>query len=356
MKALHKQFLFDLLKTPSPTGYETSGQRIWLKHVRKNADDTETDAYGNAWATIKGRPGAKSIMLEAHADEIGYVVKYINKEGFLSIDLIGGSDCATARGRFVTLYCDKGEVPGVIGNTAIHIRERKDEKAPKVHELFVDVGAKSDKDVHKMGIRVGTPVIYTDSVHELGKETIAGRAIDNRVGGFIVARVIENLGKKQKPTWTVYGVNAVQEEVGGYGARMTAHRLTPDCALVFDVTHATDSPGIKQEQHSKVLLREGPTVTHGNANHPLIVERLMEVAKKKKIAFQHEATSRYSGTDTDQIYPVKEGIPSALVSVPVRYMHSAVELIDLTDIEKAIDLLTAFVLSLKEKDEFRVKI
>jgi len=358
MDSKAQKFLFDLLSTPSPTGFETAGQKVWKQYVKPFADKVESDAYGNVWATIEGTDKNKSIMFESHADEIGYMVKHVSKDGFLSIDLIGGSDCATARGRWVTIMGDKGDVQGIIGNTAIHIRDRKGgEKCPEIHDLYVDVGAKDAKEVEKMGIRVGHAAVYSDTVKELGKHNIAGRALDNRIGGFILAQMLQNLSKsKKKLPWTIYVVNAVQEEIGGHGAKMITRRLNPSAAVVFDVCHSTDTPGIKHSQHSEVVMNAGPTVTHGSCNHPAVVQKLMDVAKKNKIDIQHEASSRYSGTDTDQIFHIAHGIPSGLVSVPLRYMHSVVEMADLRDVEKSITLLTKFAESLTAKDEFAVKI
>jgi len=359
MKKADKTFLFDLLETPSPTGFEAPGQRKWVKHVKRFSDSVDSDAYGTAWATLKGSGGGRSVMLEAHADEIGYIIKYIADEGFLHLDRIGGSDCATARGRTLRILGDRGEVPGIVGNTAIHIREnRNDEKAPKIDELYVDVGASDRKGVEKLGLRVGHPAVYADSVQEFANGRLVGRALDNRIGGFIIAKVLEKLSadKKKRPAFDVVAVNAVQEEIGGLGAKMVSHRLMPDLAICLDVTHATDTPGIKKTVHGEVKLGGGPTVTHGTCNHPNVVGRLMGVADKKKIPLQHESSSRYSGTDTDKIYPTREGIPSALVSLPLRYMHSVVELVDLADVGYVIDLLSEFVLSLEHKDDFAIKL
>ncbi|MDG2122695.1 MAG: M42 family metallopeptidase [Verrucomicrobiales bacterium] len=359
MKKADKDFLLELLSTPSPTGFEVAGQRVWAGRVRGFADSVESDAYGTAWATVKsGRKNAKSVMIEAHADEIGYIVKYLSPEGFVHLDRIGGSDPATGRGRKLVIYGDKGEVRGLIGNTAIHIREdRADEKAPKIHQLYVDVGAKSKKEVEKMGIRVGHPAVYADSAELLGDHRLVGRALDNRIGGFIIAKVLERVAKaKRRPDFDVIAVNSVQEEIGGYGAKMATHRLMPDVAICLDVTHATDTPGIKKEVHGDVKLGGGPSVQHGTCNHPAVVERMMEVAKKAKIPLQHESSSRYSGTDTDSIYHVQAGIPSGLISLPLRYMHSIIELVDLGDVEQVVDLLEAFVMSLQAGDEFSVKL
>jgi putative aminopeptidase FrvX len=351
-----KKFLFELLKTPSPTGFEMPGQRKWAGYVREFADRVENDAYGTTWATLGGAATKPlRVMIEAHADEIGFIIKHITKEGFLRLDRIGGSDTATARGRRLDILGDKGVVRGIIGNTAIHLRKDKagDEKTPKIHELYVDVGASDPKDVEKLGLRVGHPAVYSDSVEEFGKNHIVGRALDNRIGGFILAQVLARLSKRRKKLRsTVIAVNAVQEEIGGHGAKMVAHRLRPDVCVVLDVTHATDTPGIEHSVHGEVTLGGGPSVTHGTCNHPEVIKRLLKVADKLKIPIQHESSSRYSGTDTDVIFDSREGIPSALVSLPLRYMHSVVEMADLADVEKVIELLAGFVESVSESDSF----
>ncbi len=346
--------LFDLLNTPSPTGFETAGQRKWMEAVRPHADRVEADAYGTAWATLEGAASGKRIMLEAHADEIGFIIKQITREGYLRIDRIGGSDVATARGRRLEILGSKGPVRGIIGNTAIHLRkDSSDEKAPKIHELYVDVGASNPEEVAELGLRVGHPAVYSDAAERLGIHHIVSRALDNRVGGFILAQVMAGLHQR-RPGSTVYAVNAVQEEIGGNGARMAAHRLNPDLCIVLDVTHATDTPGIDTAQHGEVKLGGGPSVTHGTCNHPALVERLISVAGERKIPLQHESSSRYSGTDTDVIFHTRDGIPSALVSLPLRYMHSVVEMADTRDIRHVVELLIGFVSSIKEADTFRV--
>ena len=357
MSPSSKSFLVDLLSTPSPTGFEARGQRKWAAYARQFADRVESDAYGSAWATLEGGTNGRRLMFEAHADEIGYMVKFISKDGFIFVDRVGGSDVATARGRRVDIFGDSGTVRGVIGNIAIHIRDRDNEKVPKVHELAIDIGASSAKEVAKLGIRVGHPAVYADGVEELGTDKLCGRALDNRIGGFIIAEVIARLSKrKARLPSTVYAVNAVQEEIGGHGARMTAHRLMPDVAVVLDVTHATDTPNVDEKKHGTIKLGSGPSLTHGGANHVEVVKRLIEVAEKAKIPLQHEASSRSTGTDTDVIFHQQSGIPSALVSLPLRYMHSVVEMAHLQDVEHTIQLLTAFAESVKAKEVFRVKL
>lgn len=346
------QFLFQLLQTPSPTGFEQPGQRLWMERMRAVSDSVSSDAYGTAWAEIRGE--GPRVLLAAHGDEIGFIVKRITKEGFLRIDRIGGSDTATARGRLLSILGNHGVVRGVVGNTAIHLRKGAgEEKVPKVHELYVDVGAGSADEVASLGIRVGHPAVYADGVERLGEHRIVGRALDNRIGGFILTEVLARLFS-QRAAAHVIALNSVQEEIGGHGARMAAHRLNPDVAVVLDVTHATDTPGISQDEHGEVTLSGGPSITHGACNHPEVIRRLMEVAGKLQIPLQHESASRFTGTDADVIFEVREGIPTALVSLPLRYMHSVVEMADLRDVARVITLLVGFVQTLRAGEVFRV--
>jgi putative aminopeptidase FrvX len=358
-----KAFLFGLLETPSPTGFEMAGQRKWASYVKTFSDTVECDAYGNTWATLHGTAKGVSahkdgepfkLMIEAHADEIGYMIKYITDDGFLRIDRIGGSDHANGRGRKVIFQGSKGPVRGVIGNTAIHIRERASgEKTPEIHELYVDVGASSAKEVAKLGLRIGHAGVYADTVEEFGEHRLLGRALDNRIGGFIIAEVMRRLAKeKSKLHATVYAVNAVQEEIGGFGARMITHRLFPDAALCLDVCHATDTPGIDKAKHGAVKLGAGLSITHGTCCHPVVIERLLQVCDKAEIPVQHESSSRFSGTDTDDIFQSRSGVPSALISLPLRYMHSVVECVDLRDVERVIEAMTKFALSVRPGDYF----
>lgn len=354
MTSDERDFLFNLLSTPSPTGFEMPGQRVWANYIRPHADSVECDAYGSTWATLKGKSD-KIIMIEAHADEIGYIVKHIDDKGFLRIDRVGGSDAATARGRRLNILGEKGPVPAIIGNTAIHLRrdELGHEKAPQVHDLWVDVGASSPLEVANLGIRPGHPAVYQDEPMQLTPKRIVSRAIDNRIGGYIIAQVLKRIAKaKKKPAFTLVCLNAVQEEIGGNGAIMATYRLKPDVCICLDVTHATDTPGIDLTKHGHVKLGHGPSVTHGTCNHPLVVKQLVNVAATKHIPLQHESSSRFSGTDTDKIFTSRQGIPSALVSTPLRCMHSVVETADLDDIKNTIELLTSFVLSLTGKETF----
>ena len=358
MKKEDREFLHRLLESRSPTGFEMPGQKIWANWIREHAGHVECDAYGSTWATLPGKTD-QVVMLAAHADEIGYMIKHIDDKGFLRIDRVGGSDAATARGRRIFIIGEKGHVPGIIGNTAIHLRrdDHGSEKAPAVHDLWVDVGASSPAEVAKLGIRVGHPAVYQDGPMELANKRIVCRALDNRIGGYIIAQVMKRVAaSKHQPAFTLVCLNAIQEEVGGNGAMMATYRLRPDVAVCLDVTHATDTPGLDAAKHGKVTLGGGPTLTHGTANHPLVVKRLIETAEESKIPIQHEASSRFTGTDTDKIFHSRQGIPSALVSLPLRCMHSVVETAHLDDIAHTIELLTAFVLSIEDKKNFHQKL
>lgn len=354
MRSEDRAFLEELLTTPSPSGFEIEGQRVWARHVRAFADQVDVDAYGNTWARLPGATeDAPRLMIEAHADEIGFMVSHVTDKGFLHITRIGGSDAALARSRRVRVFGDQGPVPGVIGITAIHLRDRKEEKVPDWHEITIDIGAASREEVAARGIRVGHAAVFTESVDELAPGRLIGRALDNRIGGYIIAKVLERLAAAEgAPAGDVVAVNAVQEELGGYGARMVTYRLRPSVALVIDVTHATDTPGIDESKHGRIKLGAGPSVTHGSANHPLVVQRLLEVAEAEGIDLQHEASSRSTGTDTDDVFVSRQGVPAALVSLPMRYMHSTVEMVALDDVERTVRLLAAFARHLRADDTF----
>ena len=351
---MNKNFLETLLKTPSPPGFESAGQACWVEHIKPYAEDIEQDAYGSAWATRNGSSDL-TLLLESHVDEIGYMVKYISDKGFIYIDIIGGSDVATARGKRLQFLGDKGSVLGVIGNTAIHLREnRANEKSPKVHEVWVDVGANSKEEVAALGLRVGHPAVYSEEptwMDTADKESqlLISRAIDNRISGYILQQVFQKLAEENTtPYYTVIALNSVQEEIGGYGAQMASYKIHPNACLCLDVTHATDTPGINQQQHGEVILGKGPSLTHGTANHPAIVKQLITIADEAAISIQHESSSRCSGTDTDSIYPNRGGIPSALISIPLRNMHSTVETVNMKDVTATIDLVYAFVTNVKQ--------
>ncbi|MDZ7660614.1 M42 family metallopeptidase [Fodinibius sp.] len=351
-----KEFLEELLITPSPTGFESAGQQVWTEYVDNFADSVEADAYGSAYAKLNTSYDVATIMLEAHCDEIGMIVQHITDDGYIYINKLGGSDSTIAKAKRVNIHARNGIVSGVTGNTAIHLQDKKNGggEQPKWKDIYVDIGVSSREEALKL-VQVGDPITYADEYDYLSDEIISGRGLDNRIGGFMIAQVLKRLNERRSDLKVnVVALNSVQEEVGGYGARMMSYRIDPDAALVTDVTHATDTPGIDHKEHGLVKLGKGPSVQHGGANHPKIVEFVEDVAGKNKIELQHEATSVRTGTDTDSIFYQKTGIPSALISLPLRYMHSPVETASFQDIESLIELMTETVVALEPDQTFNV--
>lgn len=351
-----RDFLEKLIVTPSPTGYETEGQEVWKEFISQYADSVESDAYGSAMAKLQINADVPTIMLEAHADEIGMVVQHISDNGFVTLNKLGGSDSTIARAKRVVIHSKNGRVTGVVGNTAIHLQDNKNGggKQPAWKDIYVDIGVSSKEEALEL-IQVGDPVTYSDELEYLNDDIITGRALDNRIGGFVIAHALKELRNRKKDLKVnVIALNSVQEEVGGFGARMMSFRHMPDAALVTDVTHATDTPGINNKQHGTVKLGKGPTVQHGGANHRAVVELIEKTAEKKKIDIQHEATSIRTGTDTDSIFYQKTGIPSALISLPLRYMHSPVETASLSDVENLVKLMAETILAMEEDQVFKV--
>jgi endoglucanase len=351
-----REFLEKLIVTPSPTGYETEGQKVWKEFISQYADKVESDAYGSAMARLHINADLPTIMLEAHADEIGMVVQHISDDGFVTLNRIGGSDSTIARAKRIVIHSKKGRVTGVVGNTAIHLQEKKNGGGtqPAWKDIYVDIGVSSKEEALEL-IQVGDPVTYDDELEYLNDDIITGRALDNRIGGFVIAHALKELKNRKKDLKVnVIALNSVQEEIGGFGARMMSFRHMPDAALVTDVTHATDTPGINNKEHGTVKLGKGPSVQHGGANHRAVVRLIEETAEKHKIDIQHEATGVRTGTDTDSIFYQKTGIPSALVSLPLRYMHSPVETASLSDVENLVKLMAETVLAMEEDQVFKV--
>jgi len=356
MREQSLQFLKTLVNTPSPVGHETRGQRVWLDYVKRFADDTWSDAYGNCVAVLN-KGGSPRLMLAGHADEIAMAVNFISDDGFIYVRKMGGVDAAITKAQRVVIHSRNGPVKGVVGNVAPHLmKEEKDPKPPKIHDLFIDIGCGTRKEAEKL-VRTGDPITLSDEFELLRNNLAVARAFDNRIGTFAVAeaiRLLKTSSSKLHPE--VCAVSNVQEEVGLLGARQIAYSLQPDVALVVDVTHATDYPCVNKPQHGDVKVGQGPTITHGGCNHPEVVARIETVAKSKKIPLQHEAMSNTSGTDTDAIFWTRGGIASALISLPNRYMHSPVEVINLNDLEMIPELLAAFAASVKKGEQFKVKI
>jgi len=347
-----KRFLEKYLNNASPTGFESSGQEIWLDYLKPYIDEYFTDTYGTVVGVIN--PNAEyKVVIEAHADEISWFVNYITDEGYIYVKRNGGSDHQIAPSKRVNIHTDKGIVKGIFGWPAIHVRDRAKEEQPSLKNIFVDVGCSSKDEVEQLGIHVGSVMTFDDDLLELNNNFLVGRALDNRMGGFMIAEVARRIHQnKDKLPFGLYIVNAVQEEVGLRGAQMIAERISPDLAIVTDVCHETTSPMYNRIESGLQKAGEGPVLTYGPAVHNNVLNMIIDTADKKKIPYQRAAASRATGTDTDAFAYSNQGVPSALISLPLKYMHTTVETVHKKDIENVIKLIYAFLLQLKSGHDF----
>jgi putative aminopeptidase FrvX len=350
-------FLKELLDTPSPSGFERDGQRVWMKYVRGFAGKAWNDSYNNCFASFGPEgPGIPTIAVCGHADEIGLMVNHFDDKGFVYCKAIGGIDTGSIVGKRVRFQSSvpgvKNPVIGLIGATAIHLQDKSAEgKVRKMHELFIDIGASSG-DEAKSRLQVGDAGVFLDGFMQLSDDLVVARALDNRIGTWIAAEALRLVAVRAGELKVrVVAVSTVQEEVGLRGAQMIARTLAPDVALVTDVGHATDSPGISHAQHGLFKLAGGPKIAVGGAMQPEVVARLGEVAAQLSVPLQRAATPGGSGTDTDAIF-VQGGIPCGLVSLPIRYMHTTVEMTSLRDLNRIAHLFAGFALSMKPGERF----
>ena len=346
-------FLYQYLNNPSPTGFESAGQKIWLNYIKPYVDTHFVDTYGTVVGVINPSATYK-VVIEAHADEISWFVNYISKDGFIYLKRNGGSDHQIAPSMRVNIHTDKGIVKGVFGWPAIHVREPGKEEPPSLKNIFLDLGCKSDKEVSELGVHVGCVVTYQDELMELNDRYYVGRALDNRIGGFMIAEVARLLKeKKDKLPFGLYIVNAVQEEVGLNGATMIARKIKPNVAIVTDVCHDTQTPMMSKITSGDIHCGKGPVLSYAPAVQNNLLKLIIDTAKKNKIDFQRQAASRATGTDTDAFAYATDGIASALISLPLRYMHTTVESVNKRDVEEVIKLIYHSLKTIKNNQDFR---
>jgi len=350
-----EKFLESYLNNASPTGYESEGQKLWLEYIKPYIDETFVDTYGTAVAVIN--PKAKyKVVIEAHADEISWYVHYITKEGFIYVRRNGGSDHMIAPSKRVNIHTKKGIVKAIFGWPAIHTRHTeggKSESTPKMNNIFLDCGCKSKEEVEKLGVHVGCVITYEDEFMVLNKNYYVGRALDNRMGGFMIAEVARLLKENKKTLpFGLYITNAVQEEVGLRGAQMIVERIQPNVAIVTDVCHDTQTPMINKIEQGDFTSGDGPVITYGPAVQNNLRELILTTAEKNKIPFQRLAASRITGTDTDAFAYATGGVASALISLPLRYMHTTVEMVHKDDVENVIRLIYESLLRIKDNQDF----
>lgn len=353
MRKESKVFLERYLNIASPTGFEYPGQRIWLDYMKPYIDDYISDTYGTVVGVINPKAEYK-VVIEAHADEISWFVSYITDDGYIYLKRNGGSDHQIAPSKRVNIHTKKGTVKAVFGWPAIHIRNLQKEEAPSLKNIFLDCGCNSKKEVEKLGVHVGCVATFEDELIMLNDRYYVGRALDNKMGGFVIAEVARMLKeKKNKLPFGLYVVNSVQEEIGLRGAEMISRRINPNVAIVTDVTHDTHAPMYDKKSQGDTKSDGGPVLTYGPAVHNNVLQMLIDVATKKKIKFQRDTVSRSTGTDTDAFAYSGMGVASALISIPLKYMHTTVEMVHKNDIENTIKLMYEFLLQLKAGTDFR---
>ncbi|MDD5070631.1 MAG: M42 family metallopeptidase [Candidatus Omnitrophica bacterium] len=341
-------FLENLVAKISPSGFEEEASALWQSRTKKYADKIRTDVCGNSIAELNSGSDLK-IMLAGHIDEIGYMIKYIDKEGFLYFACVGGIDAHLVPGQRVWIKTSRNRVLGVIGKKPVHLlRTEEREKVSKIDQLWIDIGANNDKEAKKI-VSIGDVAVPAVGFETLSQDKVIGRGFDDKAGAFTVSETMRLLsGKKIKSA--VYGVATVQEEIGLRGAKVSAYGISADIGIAIDVTFATDFPGMDKKSVGEISLGEGPVIARGPNIHPKLFQRLVAVAKSKKIPYQIEAIARATGTDANVIQLTKSGVATALISIPLRYMHTPVEVISLKDLENTAKLLSAFIESCSGKN------
>ena len=345
-------FLKDYLNNPSPTGFESAGQKMWLNYIKPYIDEHYVDTYGTVVGIVNPEAPYK-VVIEAHADEISWFVHYITKDGFIYLRRNGGSDHQIAPSKRVNIFTDKGIVKGVFGWPAIHTRNRGKEESATLHNIFIDCGCSSKDEVEKLGVHVGCVITYPDEFMILNGNKFVCRAIDNRMGGFMIAEVARLLKEnKKKLPFGLYITNSVQEEIGLRGAEMITNTIKPNVAIVTDVCHDTTTPMIEKKIEGDLQMGKGPVIAYAPAVHNTLRDLIVDTAETNKIPFQRHATSRATGTDTDAFAYSNGGVASALISLPLRYMHTTVEMVHREDVENVIKLIYESLLKIENNDTF----
>jgi putative aminopeptidase FrvX len=347
------KFLEEYINNAAPTGFEKPGQQLWLDYIRPYIDEHIVDTYGTVVGVINPDAPYK-VVVEAHADEISWFVHYITSDGFIYLRRNGGSDHMIAPSMRVNIHTEKGIVKGVFGWPAIHVRDAAKEETPSMKNLFLEVGATSKDEVEKMGIHIGCVCTFEDEFMIMNNRYYLGRALDNRIGGFMIAEVARLLKeRKDKIPFGVYFTNSVQEEIGLRGAEMIAHHIKPDVAIVTDVCHDTQTPMMNKIANGDLACGKGPVLSYGPAVQNNLLKHIIDAAHKNDIAIQRAAVSRSTGTDTDAFAYSNAGVASALISLPLRYMHTTVEMVHMDDVESVIKLIYESLKSIKNNHDWR---
>ena len=345
-------FLKRLIDAPSPSGFEGPVRMIWQERMEKFADEVRVDLHGNVIAVLNPN-GKPKVMLAGHCDEVGFMVRYINDDGFIYFVPIGGVDSSIVSARRVRIYTKKGTVLGVVGRKAIHLMDEEErKKVPKFHKLWIDIGAKDKKEAESI-VSIGDPIVFDQGFQQLRGDLVVGRGFDDRVGSFAVGEALRLLSQTH-PQAAVYAVATVQEELGMRGARTSAFGISPKVGIAVDVDHTTDHPGTSEEKErfGELRLGGGPVIVRGANINPVVERLLVQTAEREKIPYQMAGAPSGTGTDANVIQTTREGVAAGLVGVPNRYMHTPVEIISLVDLENVSKLLASFIMEIDERLDF----
>lgn len=350
MKSDSTDFLRALINSHSPSGFEKDSATLWKQRVKRFADEVKVDVHGNVISMLNGE-GKPRVMLAGHIDEIGYMVKYIDNDGYVYFSTIGGIDPHLMPGQRILIKGKKGDCLGIIGRKPIHLLEDSERKqVSKLENLWIDIGAKDKKEALAK-ISIGDPALPAVGFDILHGDKVIGRGFDDRAGAFVVGEVMRLLSES-KFSASVYGVATVQEEIGLRGAHTSAYGISPDVGIAVDVTFATDVPGVDKKQLGEMKVGSGPVIARGPNINPKVFELLVKTAQKEKIPYQVEGISKGTGTDANVMQLTRAGVATGLVSIPNRYMHTPVELVDIKDLENAAKLIAAFIVKLDKKTDF----
>lgn len=346
-------FFKEFVEAPSPSGFEQPAQRVWRRELEGVADEIRTDVMGNAIARIDGAgENLPKVMLAGHCDEIGFMVKYIDDNGFLWFAPIGGVDAHLVPGQRVTIHAAGGAVTGVIGKKPIHLMEQKDrETVLKFKSMFIDIGCSSREEAQKL-VAVGDPATFAVGLERLQGDRVASRAFDDKMGAFIVAQVLKELRRRGPAPVQLFGVSTVQEEIGLRGGTTSAYGVNPDIGLVVEVGHASDVPEVDKKEIGENKLGGGPAIARGANINPVLFDLLVRTAREEEIPYQVSAAPRATGTDANVMQLSRGGVATALVSVPLRYMHTPVEVLSLTDLENTVRLLAGVMYRIGARETF----
>jgi putative aminopeptidase FrvX len=343
-------FLRTMLEAPSPSGFEQPAQRVWRENVGPHADRVYTDMHGNTFG-VKNEGGQPRIILAGHCDELGFMVNYINDDGYIFFSTIGGFDLNIIPGHRVRIHAKNGVVPGVTGKKAIHVMSPEDrKKSPEIQDLWIDIGAKNRQEAEEL-VRVGDPVTYVEAFEILRGDLAVSRAFDDKAGSFAIGDVLRLLEGKSFSA-AVFAVSTVQEEVGLRGATTSAYGVDPKIGIAVDVCHATDHPDMDKRKLGDIKLGKGPVIARGANINPVVERMLIQTAEEEGIPYQLEAAPRGTGTDANAIQLTRGGVATALISIPLRYMHTAVETIALEDVANVSKLIAAFIQRVKPETDF----